>query len=99
MAYQSTLIAATGMRPSELLMGRRIKTILLTHINELKPKQPNLNKVKEKDAKRRKIYYDKRYGVHNLNPLKIGDKIQIRTDQEKRWKNISMVIATDKQNM
>lgn len=78
MAYRSTPITATGVSPAELLMGRKIKTTLPSHPNKLKPKWPNLRKVKERDGvykTKSKINYDKRHGSKDLKPLRVGDRI------------------------
>ena len=77
MAYRSTPITATGVSPAELLIGRKMQTP--SHPNKLKPKWPNLGKIKEKDVSfkaRNRRNYDKRHGGKDLKPLKVGDKIR-----------------------
>lgn len=101
MAYRSTPITATGVSPAELLMGRKIKTTLPSHPNKLKPKWPNLRKVKERDGvykTKSKINYDKRHGSKDLKPLRVGDRIREKTDEEKMWRNTGIVTATNKKN-
>ena len=48
MAYRSTPITTAGVRHAELLMDRKMKTILPSHPNKLKLKWPNLRKIKKK---------------------------------------------------
>ena len=62
MVWRSTPITAIGVSTAELLMDIKMKTILPSHPNKLKPKWPNFREVKEKDVSyktRSKINYDK----------------------------------------
>ena len=86
MAHRSIPITVTGVCPAELLMGRKTKTILSSHLNKLKPKWPSFREVKEKYGSyktRRKINYDERHVGKDLKALKVGDKIQEKTEEEK----------------
>ena len=38
MSYRSTPLTSTGVSPEEFLMGRKMKTILPSYQNKLKPK-------------------------------------------------------------
>ena len=85
MAHRSTPISATGVTPAELLMDRKIKTVLPSHPKKLKPKWPHLGKIKDKDGSykaRKKRNYDKIHGGKDLKPLKVGDRIR----EKKRMK-------------
>ena len=67
-------------------MGRKMKTILPIHPNKLKPKWPNLKKIKDKDGSykaRNKRNYDKIHGGKELKPLKVDNRIQEKTDKAK----------------
>ena len=73
MAYCSTPVTTTGISPAELLMGRKMKTILPSHPNKLKFKWSNSREVKEKDGSyktRGKINHDKRHGGEDLKTTK-----------------------------
>ena len=50
MAYRSAPLTATGVSPTELLMGRKMKIILPSQPNKLKSKWINLKKIKDKDG-------------------------------------------------
>uniref|UniRef100_A0A3Q3WX37 Integrase catalytic domain-containing protein n=1 Tax=Mola mola TaxID=94237 RepID=A0A3Q3WX37_MOLML len=52
MSYRSTASTTTGVSPAELLTGRKIKTTLPTLEKNLRPKWPNRETVKQKDADR-----------------------------------------------
>ena len=79
MIYCSTPITATGVIPAELLMDRKMKTILPNHPNKLKPKWPNLMEIKDKVGSykaQNERNYDKRHGGKDLKPLKVDDRIR-----------------------
>ena len=98
MAYCSTPITATGVSPAELLMTRKMKTILPGHPKKLKPKWPNLRKIKDKDGsyKAQNKRNDKRHGEKDLKPLKVGDRIWEKIDEAKTLENTYTIIAVNK---
>ena len=72
MAYRATPIPATGKTPSELIMGRLIRTTLPTLTKVLEPKLPNHSAVKRADIKAKRGYkesFDKRNGSRELPKL------------------------------
>ena len=56
MAYSATPIPATGTTPSELIMGRQIRTTVPTMAKVLEPKLPNHATFKKADAKAKRSY-------------------------------------------
>ena len=56
MAYRATPIPATGKTPSELIMGRQIRTTVPIMVTVLEPKLPNHATVKKADAKAKRGY-------------------------------------------
>lgn len=88
MCYRSTPCATTGVSPAELLMGRKIRTTLPTLEKNLQPKWPNRKTVKQKDAgekAKQAFYYNRRHGARPLPPLRAGDTVLTKLDQEKAW--------------
>lgn len=88
MCYRSTPCATTGVSPAELLMGRKIRTTLPVLEKNLRPKWPNRKKVREKDAvekAKQAFYYNRRHGARPLPPLRPGDAVFVKLDQEKAW--------------
>lgn len=88
MAYRSTPISATGVTPAELIMGRRMRTIVPAIPSTLEPKWPDLDQVRRRDEHGKeyvKQYYDIKFGARKLHPLGPGDHVRIRTDKEKLW--------------
>ena len=86
MAYRVTPTTITGCSPSELIQGRRIKTVLPIPPHNLLPKLPDSVKLPKRHQKvkhNQKIHFDKRNGVQNLKALKPGDKLRIRSPCEK----------------
>ena len=76
MVYKATPIPATGKTPSELIMGRLIRTTLPTVTRVLEPKLPNHSTVKRADLKANRGYnesFDKRNGSRELPKLQPGD--------------------------
>jgi len=77
LAYRTTLLE-NGYSPAELLMGRRICTTIPTVNSQFKPKLPNNQMVRKKEAtikQRQKSNYDRRHRVRSLSPLKEGDNV------------------------
>ncbi|KAL7374533.1 hypothetical protein ABVT39_002429 [Epinephelus coioides] len=77
-----------GVSPAELLLGRKIRTTLPTLEKNLRPKWPNRKIVKQKDAGekvKQAFYYNHRHGARPLPPLRPGDAVFTKLDQEKAW--------------
>ena len=82
LAYRSTPLK-NGFSPSELLMGRRLRTKVPAMPNILKPNVQDTDRqtvqLKE-DAyrSRQQIYHDKRHQAHTLPPLPSGQQVWVR---------------------
>ena len=61
MAYRATPIPATGKTPSELIMGRQIRTTVPTLAKVLEPKLLNHAAVKKVDAETKRGYKESFY--------------------------------------
>ena len=98
MAYRATPIPATGKTPSELIMGRQIRTTVPTMAKVLEPKLPNHAMVKKADAKAKRGYkesFDRRNGTRELLPLQPGDWVRTKLDNEKQWTTEAKVVIKD----
>ena len=75
-----------GLSPSEMCMGRRIRTQLPQAPRMLKPRDADVHEgIRQKDETykaKMKINYDTRHRVKNLSPLRPGDNVQIRDKGE-----------------
>lgn len=88
MCYCSTPCSTTGVSPAELLMGRKIHTNLPTLEKNLQPKWPDKKTIMQKDAMekaKQALYFNRRHGARPLPPLRPGDTIITKLDQEKTW--------------
>ncbi|XP_062593536.1 uncharacterized protein K02A2.6-like [Saccostrea cucullata] len=98
MAYRSTPISTTGVSPAELIMGRRIRTVVPVKPSSLAPKWPDLDQVRRQDARTKetsKYHYDNRFGVRKLHPLGPGDQVRIKTDKEKQWTDSGTITSAN----
>ena len=98
MAYRATPIPATGKSPSELIMGRQIRTTVPTMAKVLEPKLPNHPTVKKADAKAKRGYkesFDRRNGTRELPPLQPGDWVRTKLDNKKQWTTEAKVVTKD----
>ena len=83
MAYRTTPIPATGKTPSELIMGRQIRTSLPTMTKVLEPKLANRAAVMKAAAETKrstseyKRSFDRRNGTRELSQLHPGDWVQM----------------------
>ena len=93
MVYRATPVASTGFSPSELLLGRRIRTTLPMIPNQLSPKTPDQDSLQSHDSKSRySHYYNRRHGVRELSPLRKDDKVRVKLDDQKSWTISAKVI-------
>jgi hypothetical protein len=71
-------VNATGSNPSELIMGRKIRTtaVLITS-NQLDPSGPDLRKGRENDRQskqRWRLNFNRMHGARSLKLLYVGDR-------------------------
>ena len=98
MAYRATPVTATGVSPSELMMGRRIRTTVPVLPKVLAPRWPNLTDVRRCDKKAKadmRRNYNTRHGVTPLHPVRVCDNVRIKTDKEKYWTQSGTVKVAD----
>ncbi|UYV79867.1 K02A2.6-like [Cordylochernes scorpioides] len=75
LAYRATPLA-NGFSPTELSMGRRIRTTIPTLTKQHQP--PNLKNLKNQEAiqrEKQKYYFDRAKGVRELPPLDVNDRV------------------------
>ena len=80
LAYRTTPLE-NGFSPSQLLMGCGLRTPLPVLPSVLAPQWPEMDLVQEREAvhrERMKRNYDKRKGVHELQPLHPGQKVHLK---------------------
>ena len=85
MAYRSSPLA-NGYSPTELLMGRKIRTTVPIIPSQLDPNRTNLEKVKLREQcyrQKQKMDYDRRHRAHNLPSLKPGDHVWVKDMQQR----------------
>ena len=95
MIYRSTPVAPTGKSPSELMLGRRIRTTLPAVARQFRYRSPDQQVVESSDAHAKDEYarqYNKRHGAKDLPPLKPGDHVRVRLDNEKSWSKEGTVV-------
>ncbi|KAK2552902.1 hypothetical protein P5673_025850, partial [Acropora cervicornis] len=84
--------------PSELIMGRQIRTTVPIMAKVLEPKLPNHATVKKADAKAKRGYkesFDRRNGTRELPPLQPGDWVRTKLENEKQWTTEAKVVSKD----
>ena len=82
LAYRTTPLH-NGFSPAELLMGRKLRTMLPVQPKLLDPKWPNLRKVASREKSiQQKQYYDRRHRARSLRPLRTNQSVWVR-DQRK----------------
>ena len=94
MIYRDTVISATGHSPTQLLIGRHVKTNLPTPSSALRSCQTSLEDIRENDNKAKLSYarhYDRRHGVRSLPSLLPGDEVRVKTPQQSDWSQKGVV--------
>ncbi len=56
MSYRATPIQATGVSPTQLMMGRQIRSTVPTLESHLQPEWPDLQQVRKTDQKAKRTY-------------------------------------------
>uniref|UniRef100_A0A0A9W2U6 RNA-directed DNA polymerase n=1 Tax=Lygus hesperus TaxID=30085 RepID=A0A0A9W2U6_LYGHE len=81
LSYNSSPLK-NGFSPSELLMGRRLRTMVPISTENLRPKLPDMGKLQQferEDRERRKHYFDRRHGAVKEKPdLRVGEHVYVR---------------------
>ncbi|XP_033739240.1 uncharacterized protein K02A2.6-like [Pecten maximus] len=98
MVYRATPNGSTGYSPSQLIMGRQIRTKLPVTEKKLLPEWPKPKDVRARDTqykKRYAFYYNRRNGVRELPQLDVGDDVRIKVDKEKLWSTSGVVERAD----
>ena len=92
--YRATTIQGIGLSPSQLCMGRRLRTTLPMATGLLKPETYNAQEIKrsfQKAKDKQKYHYD-RHGTRELPPPKPGDQVRVKQKHgSKEWKAATVV--------
>lgn len=85
MAYRASPLA-NGYSPTELLMGRKIRTTVPVIPSQLDPNGADLEKVKMREQsyrQKQKLNFDKRHRAHNMPILQPGDHVWVKDMQQR----------------
>lgn len=96
LAHRSTPQKSTGFSPSQLLMGRRLRTTVPCLTSSLQPKWPSHKLVKRRDSAAKQQYsrqYNRRHGVRPLPHLTSGQPVRVRTEEEQRWRRRGTIVS------
>ena len=88
MSYRTTPLDTTGCSPSQLLMGRAMRTKLPTLPQNLTPSWPDMEAVRDKDAQSKRKSaesFNCRNGARKLPPLMEGQNVRIKLPKDKYW--------------
>ena len=92
--YRPTPIPDIGLSPSQLCMGRRLRTTLPTAKSLLKSEAHNSQAIKRRmrEAKDKQEHYHDQRSAKDLPPLKPDDHVRIKPNQgSKEWKAATVV--------
>ena len=98
MVYRATPIPATGVSPSQLIMGRQIRTTIPTLSRNLLPAWPDLSTVHEVDKKAKERYshvYNNRHGVKSLSDLEPSQTVRVKNDNQKKGVRLELSVDMD----
>ncbi|KAG7485394.1 hypothetical protein JOB18_009561 [Solea senegalensis] len=95
MSYRATPLQATGVTPSQLMLGRQIHTTVPTLESKLQPAWPDLQQVRQTDEKVKQSYkraYDNRHDERVLPVLEPGNSVAVKLDNERGWTKTTTVL-------
>ena len=81
LAYRTAPLQSNGLSPSQLLMGRQLRTTLPVPEKKLQYNPPHMATIREKEERNKqaqKVNYDKKHRAQNLSTLQRGDRVWIR---------------------
>ena len=84
MIYRDTVISATGHSPTQLLIGRHVKTNLPPPSSALRSCQSSPEDVRVRHC-------DRRHGARSLPSLSPGDEVRVKTPQQSDWSQKGVV--------
>jgi len=96
MVYRTTPIYATGMSPSQLIMGRQPRTRLPMLARNQEMSVPDLHKVKERDEVYKQYvasHYNAHHNARPLSVLKPDDTVRLKTDEQSKWGSPAKVVG------
>ena len=98
LSYRATPIPGTDLSPSQLCMGRRLRTTRPIVQDLLKPEAYNSREIKRrmKDAKQRQKYYYDRRRTKEQPCLKPGDHVRVRPNPGSRERRAATVMQGHK---
>ena len=94
LVYRATPIPSIDLSPSQLSMGRRLRTNLPMARSLLEPEAHNRNDIRRRlrHVKEKQTHYYNRNGTKELVPLKPGEHVRIRPEPgTKLWRQATVV--------
>ncbi|RLJ22866.1 hypothetical protein DJ031_00095 [bacterium endosymbiont of Escarpia laminata] len=95
-SYRATPIPSIRYSPTQLMMGRQIRTSLPTITSQFVPRWPAPLDVVRNDERAKATYtrdYNKRNGARELRELQPGDKVRVKTATDDKWSNPATVTS------
>ena len=92
--YRASPLPAIDLSPSQLSMGRRLRTTLPIAHGLLEPETHSTQKIRArmKHGKDKQKYYHDRQGTKELPPLRTGDHVRVRPEPgSKEWRAATVV--------
>ena len=96
LTYRSTPLDVTGCTPSQLIMGRQLRSRLPTTKAHLAPRWPDMAHIARRadEAKRKSTAdFNRRHGVRPLPALRPGDVVLTRLPGERCWTDPQQIIG------
>ena len=95
-SYRATPIPSIRYSPTQLMMGRQIRTSLPTITSQFVPRWPAPLDVARNDETAKATYtrdYNKRNGARELTELQPGDKVRMKTATDDKWSDPATVTS------
>ena len=96
LAYRATPIPELGASPAELAFGRKLRTPLPAHPQQLLQRPVDRQLLAERDAafkRKQQMNFNRHHGAQPLSSLHAGDPVLIKLEGEKGWKKPGVVLS------